>query len=246
MSSISSIEWTNSTWNPVTGCSKLSPGCANCYAERLAKRLKNMGNPRYSHGFQVCLHDDLLALPLKWRQPRLVFVNSMSDLFHEMVPFEFIEAVFTTIQSTPRHTFQILTKRARRLAELSHSLPWPNNLWIGVSIENQDFAWRADYLNRVPASVKFISFEPLLGFLELPLDDIQWVIVGGESGPGARPMDINWARSIHNRCIESKVAFFLKQLGGAKDKRGKNQALLDGKPWKELPFSSFVTSSCVV
>jgi protein gp37 len=241
MSLISSIEWTNSTWNPVTGCTKLSPGCANCYAERLSKRLKSMGNPRYSHGFQVCLHNDLLTLPLKWKKPRLVFVNSMSDLFHEMVPFEFIEAVFTTIQSTPSHTFQILTKRARRLAEMSNSLPWPNNLWIGVSIENQDFAWRAHYLSQVPASVKFISFEPLLGFLELPLDNIQWVIVGGESGPGARPMDLNWARSIRNRCIEAKVAFFLKQLGGTKDKRGKNQALLDGRAWKELPLSSLVT-----
>ena len=237
MSSTTSIEWTNSTWNPVTGCTRVSVGCDNCYAERLAKRLKCMGNPRYTHGFQVHLHNDLLTLPLKWKKPRLIFVNSMSDLFHEKVPFDFIKSVFVTIQSTSQHTFQILTKRAKRLAEISDSLPWPDNLWIGVSIENQSAVWRADYLRQVPASIKFISFEPLLGYLQLSLDDIRWVIVGGESGPYARPMDLDWARSLRDQCNEANVAFFLKQLGGTKDKRGDNRAILGGRLWKELPLS---------
>jgi len=234
----SSIEWTQATWNPVTGCTKVSPGCANCYAERFSLRLKRMGNPRYSCGFKVTMHHDLLQLPLKWKQPRLIFVNSMSDLFHEAVPFDFIESVFTVIQSSPRHTFQILTKRAERLSEISPYLPWPRNLWMGVSVERQDYTWRVEYLGRVPAVVKFVSCEPLLGHLNLPMHDLQWIIVGGESGPGARNMDTEWIRSIRNQCAESRVAFFLKQLGGVKDKRAKEQALLDGNLCKEWPSIS--------
>jgi len=231
----SSIEWTQSTWNPVTGCSKVSPGCLHCYAERLSYRLKRMGNARYASGFRVTLHDDLLQLPSRWREPRLVFVNSMSDLFHEAIPFEFIQSVFSTIQATPWHTFQVLTKRATRLAEVAAKLPWPDNLWIGVSVEKQDYVWRADCLRSLPTLVRFISCEPLLGSIKLPLQDIRWVIAGGESGPEARQMDLDWARSLRDQCLAAGVPFFLKQLGGAVDKRGREQAILDGRLWREMP-----------
>ncbi len=241
----SSIEWTQATWNPVTGCTKVSTGCANCYAERFALRLKHMGNPRYRSGFQVTLHSDLIQLPLKWSQPRLIFVNSMSDLFHEAVPFDFIKSVFTVIQSSPRHTFQLLTKRAERLSDLSPNLPWPRNLWVGVSVETQEYAWRIECLRRVPAAVKFVSCEPLLGRLNIPMDDLQWVIVGGESGPRARSVNIEWIRSIRDQCTENEVAFFLKQLGGVKDKRAKEQAVLDGHLWKEWPSVSNAESEDV-
>lgn len=236
MSSTTSIEWTNSTWNPVTGCIKISVGCKNCYAERLAKRLQCMGNPRYTHGFQVQLHNDLVTLPLQWKKPRLIFINSMSDLFHEQVPLEFIKSVFMTIQSASHHTFQLLTKRAKRLADICDSLPWPENLWVGVSIEDQDNVWRVEYLKRVPAHLRFISCEPLLGNINLSIEGIHWVIVGGESGPHARYMDLDWVRSLRDQCNENHVSFFLKQLGGKKDKRGDNKARIDGKLWKELPI----------
>ncbi|MBI4312500.1 MAG: phage Gp37/Gp68 family protein [Chloroflexi bacterium] len=243
MASKSSIEWTQATWNPVTGCSKVSPGCKHCYAERLARRLKAMGNPRYSRGFQVTLHHDLVDLPLKWRDPRQIFVNSMADLFHEKVPLDFIESVFVTMQLAHWHTFQILTKRAERLAELAPSLPWPTNVWMGVSVERQDYTRRIDHLRNVPAAVRFLSCEPLLGPLQLDLTGINWVIVGGESGPGARPMNLEWASGIREQCQAAGVPYFLKQLGGVIDKRGHDKALLEGRLWRELPSQTALNST---
>lgn len=234
MADHSHIEWTESTWNPVTGCSKVSQGCKNCYAERLAKRLQAMGNPRYANGFSVTLHPDLLDLPHQWLKPRTIFVNSMSDLFHEEVPLEFIQQVFATIKATPRHTYQILTKRAARMEELASHLPWPKNLWMGVSVESAGVTWRIAHLQRVPASVRFLSVEPLLGPIRaLPLDGIHWVIVGGESGPGARPLDERWVRNIQGQCAGADVAFFFKQWGGT-NKRAAGR-LLDGRTWDEMP-----------
>ena len=235
MAGASSIEWTEATWNPVTGCNKISPGCKRCYAERMAKRLKAMGNPRYGRGFALTLHTDLVDLPLRWRRPRRVFVNSMSDLFHPDAPADFIRSVFETMRAAHWHTFQVLTKRADRLAELAPSLPWPDNVWMGVSVENQSYAWRIDHLREVPARVRFLSCEPLLGPLTLDLDGVHWVIAGGESGPGARAMKMDWARSIRDQCDASGVPYFLKQLGGPIDKRGKDRALLDGQLWRAMP-----------
>jgi protein gp37 len=237
MAENSSIEWTQSTWNPVTGCTKVSPGCKHCYAERMAMRLRAMGNPRYANGFRLTLHEDLLSLPLRWRRPRTIFVNSMSDLFHEDVPPTFIQSVFATMEAAHWHVFQVLTKRAARLQELRSELPWPANVWMGVSVERQDFTWRVDCLRNVSAATRFLSCEPLLGPLDLDLRGIHWVIVGGESGPGARPMDLDWARGIRDQCQGSGVPFFLKQLGGTIDKRGHERALLDGDRWLEKPAS---------
>ncbi len=231
----SSIEWTQATWNPVTGCTKVSAGCKHCYAERLARRLQAMGNPRYAAAFELTLHQDLLDLPLKWRQPRFVFVNSMSDLFHEAIPQDFLRAAFSTMEAASWHVFQILTKRADRLAELASHLPWPENVWMGVSVERQDLAPRVERLRQVPAAIRFLSCEPLIGPLELDLSGIHWVIVGGESGPGARPMDLDWARTVRDQCQRQGVPFFLKQLGGTVDKRGHEQAILDGQLWRERP-----------
>ncbi len=235
MAAISSIEWTQATWNPVTGCNKVSPGCKHCYAERLAKRLHLMGNPRYTIGFAVTLHQDLIDLPLRWRQPRTIFVNSMSDLFHEKVPLDFIRATFDTMNAAHWHTFQILTKRAERLSELAPRLSWPKNVWMGVSVEQQDYEWRVGHLRQVPAAVRFLSCEPLLGPLQLELNGIDWVIVGGESGPGARAMKPAWAADIRDQCSAAGVPFFLKQLGGVIDKRGKDKAVLDGRLWRGMP-----------
>ena len=188
MAANSSIEWTQATWNPVTGCTKISSGCQHCYAERLAHRLVAMGNPRYKNGFRTTLHEDLVALPSQWREPRLIFVNSMSDLFHDDVPLAFIERVFATMRACRQHTFQILTKRSARLKSVANSLVWPENVWMGVSVEDSRVLSRIADLNTVPAWVRFLSCEPLIGLLDaLPLDGIHWVIVGGESGPGARP-----------------------------------------------------------
>ena len=237
MASVSSIEWTQSTWNPITGCSKVSAGCKHCYAERMARRLKAMGNPSYVNDFAVTLHEDLLDLPLRWRQPKLIFVNSMSDLFHESVPFEFIQATFATMQAADWHVFQILTKRADRLTEVAGQLAWPSNVWMGVSVERQDVVWRVDRLRQVPAALRFLSCEPLLGPLQLDLDGVHWVVVGGESGPKARPMELDWARGIRDQCRFAGVPYFLKQLGGAVDKRGHDKALLDGRRWCERPQS---------
>ena len=232
----SPIEWTSATWNPVTGCTKVSPGCAHCYAETMAKRLKAMGNPRYAHGFEVHLHEDMLDLPLSWKRPRMIFVNSMSDLFHEAIPFSFIEKVFGTIERANWHTFQILTKRAERMAELAPHLHWPENLWMGVTVECQECADRIDYLRTVPAAVRFVSAEPLLGPLDIDLDGIDWLIVGGESGPRARPMDREWARALRYQCLREGIPFFFKQWGGFNKKR--NGRLLDERTWDELPGGS--------
>lgn len=244
MPSKTGIEWTEVTWNPVTGCTKVSPGCKHCYAERMAKRIQAMGHPRYKNGFSLTLHDDLVQLPLTWVKPRLVFVNSMSDLFHEEVPIQFIRSVFETMAKATQHTFQILTKRATRLVELASHLPWPSNVWMGVSVENQQYIKRIDQLREIPSSVRFLSLEPLLGPLnDLNLNDIHWVIVGGESGPGARPVDVNWVRSIRDQCLESGVPFFFKQWGGVH--RTKAGRLLDGKTWEDYPIAASSTAANV-
>jgi protein gp37 len=233
----SAIEWTDATWNPVTGCSKVSPGCKNCYAERLAARLKAMGNPRYSNGFEVTLHNDQLTLPLRWKQPRKIFVNSMSDLFHESVPNDFIFQAFDIMKKASWHRFQILTKRAQRLAQLAPQLPWPPNVWQGVSVESADYTFRIGSLVKVPAAVRFISVEPLLGPIKnLPLDGISWVIVGGESGPNYREVDAGWVRGIRDQCLRAHVPFFFKQWGGITSKaRGRK---LDRRIWSEMPQSA--------
>lgn len=234
MASRSNIEWTEGTWNPVTGCDKVSAGCKHCYAERMAKRLVAMGNARYQNGFSVTLHHDLLTLPLRWKAPRLVFVNSMSDLFHEEVPLSFIKSVFETMRQSSQHTFQVLTKRSSRLAEVAPYLPWPDNVWVGVSVENDRYVWRVDHLRQVSATVRFLSLEPLLGPVSsLSLEGIDWVIVGGESGPGARPMEPDWAREVRDRCLEAGIPFFFKQWGGVR--RTAAGRILDGRTWDEFP-----------
>jgi protein gp37 len=234
MAQLSSIEWTDATWNPVTGCTKVSPGCKLCYAERMAKRLQAMGQPRYRNGFTTTLHGDLLEAPLGWAKPRRVFVNSMSDLFHEAVPEDFIARVFAVMERASQHVFQVLTKRADRLEALAPGLHWPPNVWMGVSVESADYTWRIAHLRRVPAAVRFLSVEPLLGPIpRLPLRGIDWVIVGGESGPGARPMDPQWARAIRDRCIAGGVPFFFKQWGGVRKKRAGRA--LDARTWDEMP-----------
>lgn len=234
MSDHTGIEWADATWNPVTGCTKVSPGCKNCYAERLALRLQAMGNPRYRNGFAVTLHPDQLTLPLRWLQPRRIFVNSMSDLFHESVPEQFISQVFDVMAKAHWHIFQILTKRAERLATLVPRLAWPPNVWQGVSIENARYTWRVAYLQKVPAAVRFLSLEPLLGPIPyLELDGIHWVIVGGESGPRHRPIDPAWVRDIRDQCLAAGVPFFFKQWGGRTPKAGGRR--LDGRIWNEMP-----------
>jgi protein gp37 len=230
----SAIEWTDATWNPVTGCTKISPGCKHCYAERLAHRLKAMGNPRYGNGFAITLHDDQVELPLRWRQPRRIFVNSMSDLFHDAVPEAFIARVFDVMARARWHVFQVLTKRAERLAALAPRLPWPPNVWQGVSVENARYTSRIPYLRTVPARVRFVSVEPLLGpIAQLPLDGIHWVIVGGESGPKHRPLDPAWVREIRDQCHRAEVPFFFKQWGGRVSKSGGRT--LDGRTWDGVP-----------
>lgn len=234
MSTQSSIEWTESTWNPLTGCTKISPGCKNCYAERMAKRLLAMGQPNYANGFKVTIQDHVLGLPLSWKKPQMIFVNSMSDLFHEDVPAEYIYKVFDVIRTASWHTFQILTKRSERLLQFSNSFNWPDNVWMGVSVENMNYIYRIDHLRMTNASIKFLSLEPLLGPLpNLLLSGIDWVIVGGESGPRARPIDENWVVNIRDQCLSSKVPFFFKQWGGVRKK--KHGRLLQGKTWDMLP-----------
>ncbi len=237
MAGRSKIEWTQATWNPVTSCTKVSAGCKNCYAERLARRLKAMGNARYRNGFAVTLHPDLMDLPKRWREPRLIFVNSMSDLFHEQVPAEFIVRVFATMWACPQHTFQILTKRSARLRELAPELDWPPNVWMGVSVENSRVLERVEDLRQVRARVRFLSCAPLLGPLDdLSLRGIDWVIVGGESGPRARAMRLEWVESILRKCREAGVPFFFKQWGGVrKDLTGRE---LNGRTYDELPHPS--------
>jgi protein gp37 len=231
----STIEWTESTWNPVTGCTKISPGCAHCYAERIAMRLKAMGRPNYVNGFQITLHENSLDIPLRWKKPQIVFVNSMSDLFHEDVPPSFIKRVFAIMQKASWHKFQILTKRAERLAKIAPKLPWPENIWMGVSVENSNFVHRIDSLRKVNSSIRFLSIEPLLGPLpDLNLSGINWIIVGGESGPNARPMKPEWIHDILDQCKENNVPFFFKQWGGRNKKKAGR--LLNGKIYNEMPL----------
>lgn len=228
-STSTAIEWTDKTWNPTTGCNKVSPGCKYCYAETITKRF----HTNFPNGFKFTLHPERLREPLKWRKPSRVFVNSMSDLFHEQIPISFLVQVFEVMQKADHHIFQILTKRHERLVELAPLLPWPDNVWMGVSVENQKYVHRVDYLRRVPAKVRFLSCEPLLGPLELNLTDIHWVITGGESGPKHRPIKEEWVRSIRDQCQKEKIAFFHKQWGGVRPKS--NGRVLDGKTWDEFP-----------
>lgn len=237
MSTSSTIEWTEATWNPVTGCSKISAGCKNCYAERMAKRLKLMGSRRYQNGFELTLHADALELPLHWKKPQKIFVNSMSDLFHHDVPLAFIQQVFDVMRRAHWHQFQVLTKRSERLAELSSKLSWAENIWMGVSVEDQDAVFRIDHLRETGAAIKFLSVEPLIGPIEsINLACIDWVIVGGESGPGARPMEKNWVLDIKRQCEDSHVAFFFKQWGGTNKKAAGRE--LDGRTYDSLPIDS--------
>jgi protein gp37 len=234
MATKSDIEWTEMTWNPVTGCTKISQGCKNCYAERMAKRLTAMGNGRYANGFRVTLHEDLIDVPIRWREPRTVFVNSMSDLFHEDVPLKFIQRVFSTMTECRQHTFQVLTKRSERLRSLAQHLPWTHNIWMGVSVEDERVVSRVTDLQAVPAQVRFLSCEPLIGPLDaLPLDGIHWVIVGGESGPGARHMNPRWVDSILSQCEAADVPFFFKQWGGVRKHRTGRQ--LNGRTYNDMP-----------
>ncbi len=236
MATKSAIEWTEMTWNPVSGCTKISQGCKNCYAARMALRLEAMGSPRYANGFQVTTHEDLIDTPKKWRKPRTIFVNSMSDLFHDQISDSFIKRVFETMRDCPQHTFQVLTKRSERLAKLGSSLDWPPNVWMGVSVERADVMRRIADLVKVPAKVRFLSCEPLIGPLEnIPLNGIHWVIVGGESGPGARPMKSSWAESIQLQCREAGVPFFFKQWGGVR--KHKTGRTLNGSIFNEMPPS---------
>ena len=237
MSQSSHIEWTDATWNPVTGCTKVSQGCKHCYAQRFAERFRGVPGHPFEQGFDLRLWPERLDLPLKWKEPRRIFVNSMSDLFHEEVPLDFIIEVFDTMGKANWHTFQILTKRAKRAAEIGSLLPYRPNVWQGVSVENSDVAWRIDALRKVPAQVRFLSLEPLIGPLpDLDLDGIHWVIVGGESGPAARPMDPDWVREILAACREQSVPFFFKQWGGVhKSRTGR---VLDGRTWDEYPSAA--------
>lgn len=236
MASNSSIEWTEATWNPVTGCNKISPGCKNCYAERMAKRLKAMGQNNYRNGFRLTLQPHMLEVPLRWKKPQTIFVNSMSDLFHKDVPLEYIQDVFNVMNRAHWHRFQVLTKRADRLEELSPYMEWTPNIWMGVSVESQKYVSRIDNLRSTGAKTKFLSLEPLLGPLEnLNLDGIDWAIVGGESGFGARPMLLDWVTSIREQCVNASVAFFFKQWGGVQKKR--NGRILEGRTWDEMPSS---------
>jgi len=230
----SKIEWTESTWNPVTGCTKISAGCKNCYAERMAKRLQAMGQANYANGFELTMHPHVLEYPLGWKKPQVIFVNSMSDLFHEDVPLDYIRQIFDVMTRANWHTFQILTKRSERLAELAPLLNWPENVWMGVTVENADCAYRIDDLRDVPCAVRFLSMEPLLsGVEDMNLDNIDWVIVGGESGPGSRPIELDWVRDIRLQCQNADVPFFFKQWGGVNKK--KTGRLLDGRIYDAMP-----------
>ncbi|QFG23723.1 DUF5131 family protein [Actinomadura sp. WMMB 499] len=246
----SAIEWTETTWNPTTGCDQVTRGCDNCYALVLAKRLKAMGQERYQNdgdsrtsgpGFGVTCHPDLLAVPYSWKKSRLVFVNSMSDLFHARVPLNFVQQVFEVMAGTPQHTYQILTKRALRLKRVAAELPWPPNVWVGVSVEDADVMHRVESLRAVPAAVRFLSCEPLLGPLDnLSLEDIHWVIAGGESGRNARPVNPAWVQGLRDQCFDAGVSFFFKQWGGRTPKAGGRE--LDGRTWDQMPAVSSVAS----
>jgi protein gp37 len=231
----SKIEWTESTWNPVTGCTEISVGCKNCYARRLALRLKAAGSPNYANGFRVTLHPHALDIPLRWRRPRVIFVNSMSDLFHEDVPLDFILHVFDVMSRAPHHQFQVLTKRSERLLELSPRLTWPENVLMGVTVENADYTFRIDHLRQTSAALKFISFEPLLGPVpDIDFEGIDWVIVGGESGPHARPIHPDWVIDIRDQCRNAKIPFFFKQWGGTNKKKAGR--ILQGRTYNQIPL----------
>lgn len=239
MANNSTIEWTGSTWNPVTGCVKTSPGCKHCYAERMARRLQAMGQKNYAKGFDMALHPHVLALPLSWKKPQTIFVNSMSDIFLEKVPDKFIRQVFDVMRNAYWHTFQVLTKRAERLEHMSPKLSWTKNIWMGVTVENSDYTFRIDHLRATAARVKFLSVEPLLGPIpNLDLHEIDWVIVGGESGPGARAMQEEWVVDIRDQCVASKTPFFFKQWGGVRKKRAGR--VLEGKTWDQMPMQAAV------
>ena len=228
------IEWTQCTWNPVTGCTKISKGCKNCYAERMSRRLKAMGQPNYRNGFKVTTHPHVLKTPLRWKQPRTIFVNSMSDLFHKFVPLDFIEKVFDVMLDSPQHQFQILTKRSSRLQQLNRTLVWPANVYMGVTVESADYVYRIDHLRETDAAIKFLSLEPLLDPISnLNLKGIDWVIVGGESGPGARQIKPEWVTDIRDQCLNAEVPFFFKQWGGVNKK--KTGRVLDGQTWNQIP-----------
>lgn len=238
----SAIEWTESTWNPVTGCTKVSPGCKNCYAETFAERWRGVPGHPYEQGFDLRPWPDRVALPLTWKKPRTIFVNSMSDLFHKDVPLAFILDIFAFMNRANWHTYQILTKRSERLLELDRQIPWASHIWMGVSVENEDYAFRIDHLRKTSSRVKFLSLEPLLGPLpSLNLKGIDWVIVGGESGPGARPMDPEWVFDIRDQCLTAKVPFFFKQWGGVHKKRAGR--ILDGKTWDQMPERTMATAT---
>ena len=232
----SSIEWTEATWNPLTGCTKISPGCKHCYAERMSMRLKSMGQRNYVNGFDLTLHEDSVGIPLRWKKPQTIFVNSMSDLFHKDVPTDFIQRVFAVMEKAHWHRFQVLTKRAERLEAIAAQLSWPRNVWMGVSVETLDYAYRIDHLRRTNAQIKFVSLEPLLGPLPgLNLENIDWAIVGGESGPGARPMAEAWVIDIQEQCQNAGVEFFFKQWGGVNKKKAGRA--LQGRTWDGMPAS---------
>jgi protein gp37 len=230
----SDIEWTESTWNPITGCTKISPGCTNCYAERMALRLQAMGQSNYAKGFKLTLQSHMLEIPLRWRKPQTIFVNSMSDLFHKDVPLEYIHQVFEVMRRAHWHRFQVLTKRAKRLSQVASELPWASNIWMGVSVEDVAQRHRIDALRNIGARVKFLSLEPLLGPLhDLDLSGIHWVIVGGESGPNARPVEPEWVIDIRDQCRHARVPFFFKQWGGRNKK--KTGRVLQGRTWDQMP-----------
>lgn len=234
MSASSSIEWTEATWNPTTGCHKISPGCANCYAERFAERWRGVPGHPYEQGFDVKVWQERLTMPLSWKKPRLIFVNSMSDLFLDEIPEEFILDVFSVMRQANWHQFQLLTKRPKRMLEVANKMKdWPPNVWAGVSIESQAWTWRSDVLKEIPAKIRFLSCEPLLGPLELSLEDLHWIIVGGESGIGARLMQSEWVRDIREQCLKANVPFFFKQWGGVQKKKYGRE--LDGRTWDDFP-----------
>lgn len=235
MANKSSIEWTESTWNPVTGCSKISPGCKNCYAERMANRLQRIGVERYKNAFKLTMHPDVLKAPLSWKTPKVIFVNSMSDLFHEMVPLSFIQDTFEVMRKAHWHTFQILTKRSERLKMLAPLIEWPENVWMGVSVESQRYVYRIDHLRAVPSAVRFLSVEPLINKVDkMNLKGIDWVIVGGESGPKARKLEQEWVIHIKDICDKYSIPFFFKQWGGVRKKKAGR--LLQGQTWDSMPI----------